>query len=303
MAINKKVLQAVGHKLVQLVMEDNAPWQRPWDGGFDMPVNAWGKPYGGINIWTLLVKAYEEGFNSRVWLTIGTVKKRGGLVNKEELKNWTAVLWFRPRFKKVENEDGEIEEQLVHWSSGYWRVYNGDQTNLTPEQLGEPEKKAEFKGAQVRENLEELLDLVPVEHEGSKAYYTPRLDTITLPPMESFRDTDYYYAVKAHETVHATGHPTRLGRMNLDKSLPAFGSKDYSSEELVAESGAALIAGMFGFKNELQKNAAAYLRSWLEGQDNKEQALVSGLRDGYKAVEFLMERMEEDEPERELVPA
>ena len=41
-----------------------------------------------------------------------------------------------------------------------------------------------------------------VRHGGSMAFYAPSSDHIQMPPIESFRDTSSYVAVRAHETVH-----------------------------------------------------------------------------------------------------
>jgi antirestriction protein ArdC len=41
-----------------------------------------------------------------------------------------------------------------------------------------------------------------VQHAGSKAFYSPITDRITLPPRELFAGVEEYYATAMHETVH-----------------------------------------------------------------------------------------------------
>jgi len=57
-----------------------------------------------------------------------------------------------------------------------------------------------------------------------------------MPPFESFRDTESYYATLAHEETHWTRHPSRLNR---DFGRKRFGDEGYAVEELVAELGSA----------------------------------------------------------------
>ena len=44
------------------------------------------------------------------------------------------------------------------------------------------------------------------------AYYSVTHDYVQMPPFESFRDAESYYATLAHEATHSTRHPSRLNR-------------------------------------------------------------------------------------------
>jgi hypothetical protein len=63
-------------------------------------------------------------------------------------------------------------------------------------------------------------------------------DYIQMPPIESFRDAESFYATLAHETTHWTKHPTRLER---DFGRKSWGDEGYAHEELVAELGSAFL--------------------------------------------------------------
>ena len=78
-----------------------------------------------------------------------------------------------------------------------------------------------------------------IAHRAAQAFYPPSADTVNMPPAELFQSSEEYYSTLFHELTHSTGHPSRLGRLDTDNPA-AFGSKDYSQEELVAEMGAAL---------------------------------------------------------------
>ncbi len=46
-----------------------------------------------------------------------------------------------------------------------------------------------------------------IRHGGNRAYYAHELDYVQMPPFESFRDAESYYATLAHEMTHWTKHP------------------------------------------------------------------------------------------------
>jgi len=41
-----------------------------------------------------------------------------------------------------------------------------------------------------------------IEHGGNRAYYAQELDYVQMPPFETFRDAESYYATLAHELTH-----------------------------------------------------------------------------------------------------
>jgi antirestriction protein ArdC len=102
-----------------------------------------------------------------------------------------------------------------------------------------------------------------IQHAGSKAFYSPTTDRITLPPRELFASAEEYYATALHETVHSTGSEKRLAREGIREAAP-FGSAVYSKEELTAEMGAAYICAEAGISTVVIENQAAYVAGWLK---------------------------------------
>jgi hypothetical protein len=51
-----------------------------------------------------------------------------------------------------------------------------------------------------------------ITHGRTIACYAPGPDHMWMPPLETFRDTENYYATLAHKCCHWTKHPTRLDR-------------------------------------------------------------------------------------------
>ena len=91
-------------------------------------------------------------------------------------------------------------------------------------------------------------------------FYRPSTDSIVLPPFETFRDAESYYATLAHETTHWTAHESRLAR---DFGAKRFGSEGYAIEELVAELGAAFLCADLDLTLEPREDHAAYIANWL----------------------------------------
>ena len=68
-----------------------------------------------------------------------------------------------------------------------------------------------------------------IRHGGSMAYYSAADDHVQMPPFESFRDAESYYATLAHEITHWTKHGKRLDR---DFGRKRWGDEGYALEEL-----------------------------------------------------------------------
>ena len=94
-----------------------------------------------------------------------------------------------------------------------------------------------------------------------RAYYRPTTDSVHMPARFRFVDASLYYSTLFHELVHSTGHESRLSR-----SLGAsFGDDLYSKEELVAETGAALLCALAGVANDHnESNITAYIQNWIQ---------------------------------------
>ena len=108
---------------------------------------------------------------------------------------------------------------------------------------------------------------VPVRIGGERAFYSPALDVIQMPPDEAFHGPEQRAVVVLHELAHASGHPTRLNR---DLS-GGFGSVLYAKEELRAELTSVAVGSMIGLPCDIP-NHASYLQSWIAvlKQDRRE---------------------------------
>ena len=109
-------------------------------------------------------------------------------------------------------------------------------------------------------------------------------DRIQMPPFESFRDAESYYATLAHETTHWTRHPSRLDR---DFGRKRWGDEGYAAEELVAELGSAFLAADLGLELEPREDHTAYIESWLKVLQQDKRAIFTAAAHAQRAVDFL----------------
>ena len=81
-----------------------------------------------------------------------------------------------------------------------------------------------------------------------------------MPPIESFRDAESFYATLAPGSIHPTKHPSRLNR---DFGRKAWGDEGYAREEPVAELGAAFLCADLEITPEVQEDHSSYIATWV----------------------------------------
>jgi antirestriction protein ArdC len=123
-----------------------------------------------------------------------------------------------------------------------------------------------------------------VRHSGTRAYYNISSDFVRMPPFESFRDAESYYAIRGHETVHWTQHRSRLDRQFGRKR---WGDEGYAMEELVAELGAAFLCADLDLVPEVRDDHAAYIASWIQVLKNDKRAIFTAASHAQRAVDFV----------------
>jgi antirestriction protein ArdC len=129
----------------------------------------------------------------------------------------------------------------------------------------------------------------------SHAFYSPSEDYIGMPNPRTFFRDEQFYSVLYHECVHGVGHSSRTGR---HEKLPdhRFGSKDFSTEELVAELGAAYLCYMTGIQNATIDNSAAYIKSWIGKFKEDKKMLLTASSMAQKAVDYILEHQSNPNP-------
>jgi len=286
--------QMVTDRICAMLEQGFIPWEKPWAMTRSC---AWsghnGRVYTLLNQFLLAdpdkkYKDWDELVDDIAgeWVTFNQAIDRGGMVRKGE--HGRKIVFFTWLNKK--DEDGnETDEQFpfLKWTT----VFKISQCD------GIEQKFHKDAGMLYDFNPDKsACDVVDdyVKREGVKlelkqcdrACYCPKTDTVTLPLPEQFQNNAEYYSTLFHELTHSTGHPNRLNRL---VKAAAFGSAEYSAEELVAEIGSASIMATLNIENDRTfRNSAAYVQNWLKALKNDKKLIVTAAARAEKAIKLIL---------------
>ena len=280
----------VTEQILNLLEQGIVPWRRPWSAT-GLPCNLVSKkPYRGVNL--LLLSATK--YISPLWLTMKQANELGGSVRKGE-RSQIVVFWKVDQIAKAETEtdpekDAADEKSRPRFVLRYYRLFNLEQCEL-PQAVLDKLPKIETHQHDPIEAAERIIAGMPnppeIQYAGSKAYYSPITDRITLPPRELFISAEEFSATKIHECVHSTGSRKRLNRESIAEAAP-FGSATYVAEELVAEMGAAFLCAEAGISPAVVENQAAYVQGWLGKIRSDKRLVIMAAAQAQKAADFIL---------------
>jgi len=192
-----------------------------------------------------------------------------------------------------DSEEHEADEKVRRrFVLRYYRLFNLEQCEL-PQAVLDKVPKIETHQHDPIEAAERIISGMPnppeIQHTGSKAFYSPITDRITLPPRELFASTEEIYACLFHEESHASGSPKRLNRDSIAEAAP-FGSPTYSFEELVAELSAAYLCAEAGISPAVLSNQAAYIQGWLAKLRTDKRLVVIAAAQAQRAADYILNR-------------
>ena len=289
------IAQVITDRIISELEKGSTPWVKPWKRlrstpGHGMPFNpVSGTLYRGVNHFWLSMA--QGSYQTPYWLTFKQAQGLGASV-KAGAKGTPVVYWS---INKKESKDsaGETVTSAYAFIKHYY-VFNADQIDdLVIPAIPEP-PKPDFDADS---NVMALVDRLGLEngltHGGDSAFYSPTRDFISMPPMAAFNSANGYHATLLHESVHATGHKSRLDR-DFSKR---FGDESYAFEELVAELGAAMLCAHCGIDGEMQQNHVAYIANWLKVLKNDKKAILTASAKAQQALDFLTKAKQVEESE------
>ena len=287
----RDVYQALTDQIVEELEKGVRPWLKPWSaehmaGRVLLPLRHNGIGYRGVNILTLWLAALAKGYRSPIWMTFRQALDLGGAVRKGEKGSLTVYANTLTR-TDTDAASGETSEAAIHYMKGY-TVFNVEQIDGLPAQYHPappPVLETLPRNAQAEAFFAALK--ADIRHGGPEAYYAIGSDHVQMPPFESFRDPESYYATLAHECTHWTRHPSRLDR---DLGRKRFGDAGYAMEELVAELGAAFTCAALDLTPELRSDHASYLSHWLTVLKADKRAIFTAAAHAQAAADFLKAR-------------
>lgn len=264
------------------------PWMQPWSsehaaGRISRPLRANGIPYRGINTVMLWSESVMKGFAAPIWMTFKQAQELGAHIRKGERGS---LVVFASTLHRTETDEtsGEEFERDIPYMKGY-TVFNVEQIDGLPEHYTRPADP-------VLDPVERIGHAdtfftatgADIRHGGNRAFYSQGEDRIQLPPFETFKDAESYYATLAHEGIHWTKHRSRLDR---DLGRKRWGDEGYAAEELVAELGAAFLCADLGITPEIREDHAAYIGNWLKALKDDKRAIFSAAAHAQRAADFL----------------
>ncbi|MCD8355878.1 MAG: ssDNA-binding domain-containing protein [Clostridia bacterium] len=283
---NFDINEMITDRMIEQLEQGVIPWRKPWTGAYDGAYNReTGRAYSLIN--QMLLKHPGEYATFNQWKAAGGTIKKG---SKSEV-----VVFWKVYERETTNADGKKEIKRFPCLR-YYRVFHISQVDGV-----EPKSREEFQLKTVSDA--DALISGYVHHEGirfveeisNRACYSPSSDKVIVPQKSQFDETVEWYSTAFHELTHSTGHESRLNRDTLTKAA-AFGSEEYSKEELIAEMGAASLMHLHGIETpDTFENSAAYLQSWLDALKADSKMIVSAAGKAEKAVEYICENVDEIE--------
>lgn len=280
------IAQTITDRIISELEKGSTPWVKPWKNlrstpGHGMPYNpVSGTLYRGINHFWLSMA--QGSYSSPYWLTLKHANKIGGYVRKNE--KGTPIIHFKV-VTKEKTVNGQKEVSAYPMIQHHY-VYNIAQCeDITIPAMPE-EPKPDFDANPAVMAIVDKLGLENgLSHGGDSAFYSPSRDQISMPAMAAFNDSDGYHATLLHESVHATGHKSRLDR-DFTKAK-RFGDEAYAFEELVAELGAAMLCAHTGINGQgLDSQHVAYIANWLKVLRNDKKAILTAAAKAQQALDF-----------------
>jgi antirestriction protein ArdC len=285
------IYERITNQIVSELEKGVRPWLKPWNaehaaGRITRPLRGNGIPYQGINVLMLWSAAMEKGYAAPIWMTFKQALELKANVRKGE---HGSLVVYADKITRTETDTdtGEESEHAIPFMKGY-TVFNVDQIDGLPEHYyAKPQACTET--VQRIAHAEKFFSATgaTVRHGGTMAYYSVTHDYVQMPPFESFRDAESYYATLAHEVTHSTRHPSRLDR---DFGRKRFGDEGYAVEELVAELGSAFLSADLDLTPEVREDHASYIASWIKALKNDKRAIFSAASHAQRAVDYLHSR-------------
>lgn len=298
--------EIITNQIIEKMEAGIIPWVKPWhtdrwlkDGRSEMfPCysHSNGKKYNFMNHMLL-------GFAPGEYATFPQIKKAGGKVKKGEKAS--IVCGWIVEDKKITNADGDPildedgnQETKKTFALRYYKVFNiltqcegiEPKHNWTKDEAANQEHDAieEAEAIITRYTTSKDAPKFQIKKGSDRAYYSPLEDLVVIPDKSQYDVIEEYYGTAFHELTHSTMKASRCDRKAENKHA-AFGSKEYSKEELVAELGSCFLANTAGLDSEKAfENSVAYLQGWIKPLKNDPKMIIQASAAAEKAAEYIL---------------
>ena len=276
------VPEIITESILKQLEQGVAPWRKPWSTS--VPRNLISKKsYRGLNVFLLAT----QGYGSPYWLTFNQAKQLGAHVRQGE-KSSMVMFWKIDELvrRKIDADGEPADEKGKSFLLRYYRVFNVEQCDGLKALSGDDRKPV--NPIAECEAITDRMPNPPRIEQHSQAFYRPSADMVGMPSRNCFESPEAYYSTLFHELTHSTGHKSRLNRFEENAADHQFGSESYSKEELVAEMGAAMLAGTAGISHATLGNSASYLQTWITRLKSDSRLIISAASQAQKAVDHIL---------------
>ena len=263
--------------MIENAQASNSDWTMPFKSLGGKPCNALtGKAYRGLNALWLGLLGYRTVATYKQWLELGYQVQKG-------CKSIGISVPMIVKDKKTQ------DQKMI----GFRGASVFPASAVLHAESGEPWVEPEIDAVDLTERLEIADQYVAnlsfdIRHSGEgRAYYQPAGDFIHMPERAAFSATktssatENYYSTLLHESAHATGHKSRLDRLDLKNK------KGYAFEELVAELSAAFLCNQLDVSGAPRDDHAQYLASWLKALDGDNDYIFKAASEAQKVVDWM----------------
>ena len=279
--IDQKAIQNLNEAVLKSMKECKAngtAWKAPFTGksrglAYNMFTNH--ELTGGNQIIALMLGADDR------WATFGSLKKNG----VKWRKGSKAVSFVRPIILKKDKDGKDLDQPIVVGFKDYYMINGSDIVDIDADKDESVEVSPEDKH-RVIEAFIKKTGIKVEESDLARCYYAQNSDHVHMTFKSNFDNLDSYYSVLLHEIGHATGHKSRLNRLEKNDS--------YAFEELVAELTSMYLSVHFELAHEPTTDNATYLNSWIKGLGDDETFIWKASSEAMKAVKYLMKLTEKE---------
>ncbi len=287
----KEIINKAADRLKQLLKTEGKNWKKGWSSTIaklQLPVKiSDGKTYHGFNIINLAIEAQENGYESNLWGTSKAWKDKGYYIKKGETAHhvfFNAQIEVEDRDFGIITDSGELKDvKKKIWYFKPYPVFNASQ--IQDYVIEKKTEEVKVSKVDILKDVEKYVanTKAKITFGGGRAFYSPKGDFIKLPKVEDFHDTESYYGTLLHELIHWTGSDKRLKRDFSGR----FGDNAYAIEELVAESGSAILSALLGISPTVRSDHAQYINGWIEQLENKPEQVLKAITKSTQAIDFL----------------
>jgi len=285
----KDVMKKIADQVIKAMDNHGKNWLCPWSKQ-GMPKNIRGSYYTGINTFILWCIQSENKYKSQTYATFNQIKQNGGKVNKGQKAH--QVVFWTPLTIQVKDKQGEDTDKTFPYMK-FYNVFNLDQTTLNDKDI------IVSDGADTLPNVEQYIKNTKADIRydnqlyAGKCYYVPSLDYIGMVTKDKFNNldgsnaTENYYATILHELTHWTGHSDRCNRQEKYKAKYFDDMDKYAFEELVAETGSAILCSLLNVSSSPRVDHAKYLNHWIDLLEDKPRSIMTAFSQSSKAIDYL----------------